>query len=77
VEEILEVKEFSSLRSTHEVGEVDIEVVQKSTPSSLRDATPQEGNLENLDTANLEGQIDELVFELYGLTSVEVAVILG
>jgi hypothetical protein len=77
VEEILEVKEFSSLRSTHEVGEVDIEVVQKSTPSSLRDATPQEGNLENLDTANLEGQIDELVFELYGLDEGEIAVILG
>ena len=38
------VSKFSSLRSTHEVWEVDTNLVQSSTPSTLRVATPQEGN---------------------------------
>jgi len=46
---------------------------QKSTPSGLQPATPQEGNLG--DTIYLETQIDELVFELYGLTREEIAVV--
>ena len=36
---------FSSLRSTHEVGEVDNHSLEKSTPSGFQPATPQEGNI--------------------------------
>ena len=46
---------------------------KKSTPSTIVD-TPQEGNL---DTAYIETQIDELVFQLYGLTQEEIRVVLG
>ena len=47
--------------------------VNTSTPS-LR-ATPQEGN--RVDTRELEREIDRLVYELYGLTSEEIAVVEG
>jgi len=36
---------FSSLRSTHEVGEVDNHSLEKSTPSGFQPATPQKGNI--------------------------------
>jgi restriction endonuclease S subunit len=36
---------FSSLRSTHEVGEVDNHSLEKSTPSGFQPTTPQEGNI--------------------------------
>ena len=44
-----------------------------STPSLH--ATPQEGN--GVDTSELEQEIDRLVYELYGLTSEEIAVVDG
>jgi hypothetical protein len=58
----------------------------ENTPSANA-STPQEGNLGGkqsyegnlgeLNTTHLENQIDELVFQLYGLDEWEVAVILG
>ena len=62
-------------------------IVNTSTPS-LR-ATPQEGNNRvdttigtpqegnGVDTSELEWEIDRLVYELYGLTSEEIAVVEG
>ncbi|MFO0764344.1 MAG: hypothetical protein U0518_05875 [Candidatus Gracilibacteria bacterium] len=74
VDQILKIKSQSADQDT---------LVNTATPS-LR-ATPQEGNKtigtpqegNCADTSELEGEINRLVYELYGLTSEEIAVVEG
>ncbi len=64
VDQILKIKS----QSVHQ------ETLANTSTSSLC-ATPQEGN--GVDTSELEQEIDRLVYELYGLTSEEIAVVEG
>jgi type I restriction-modification system DNA methylase subunit len=70
VEEILLVKNLPLAKGSNSqsLGVNNIE------PQSATQTAPFKGAM---DTTHLENQIDELVFELYGLTSEEIGVILG
>jgi len=73
VEEILRVKKGNSPSMKGWQPQVDGVVLETTSPAKA--GTPPAE--ENLDTAYLENQIDELVFGLYDLTEAEVEVVLG
>jgi len=49
----------------------------KNTPSACGGHPSTRGELLNADTSALERQIDEMVYELYGLTPEEIAIVEG
>lgn len=75
VEEILAVKRGNSpLQRGGSEADGVFDETNKNTSPSLRSGTPQK---ENFDTTDLEHQIDTLVYQLYGLTEEEIAVVEG